>query len=87
MVLAAFLTTALVVGAVGALHLLRDTAHKEAHRMFSMAMWLAVIVTPIQIFSGHEHDLNTLGHQPVRIMATEDHYESHPEGWAHVRMN
>ena len=82
MVLAAFLTTALVVGAVGALHLLRDKADKEARRMFSMAMWMAVIVTPIQIFAGHEHGLNTLEHQPVKIMAMEGHYESHPEGWA-----
>ena len=82
MVLAAFLTTALVVGAVGALHLLRDKADKEARRMFSMAMWMAVIVTPIQIFAGHEHGLNTLELQPVKIIAMEGHYESHPEGWA-----
>ena len=34
MVIAAFLTTALVVGAVGAVHLLRDKADKEARRMF-----------------------------------------------------
>lgn len=82
MLLAAFLTTALVVGAVGALHLLRDKADRHARRMFSMAMWMAVIVTPIQIFAGHEHGLNTLEHQPVKIMAMEGHYESHPEGWA-----
>ena len=82
MVLAAFLTTALVVGAVGALHLLRNNSDKEARRMFSMAMWMAVLVTPIQIFAGHEHGLNTLEHQPIKIMAMEGHYESHPEGWA-----
>jgi cytochrome d ubiquinol oxidase subunit I len=82
MVLAAFLTTALVVGAVGALHLLRNNSDNEARRMFSMAMWMAVLVTPIQIFAGHEHGLNTLEHQPVKIMAMEGHYESHPEGWA-----
>jgi len=52
MVLAAFLTTALVVGAVGALHLLRDKADKEARRMFSMAMWMAVIVTRSRFLQG-----------------------------------
>jgi len=82
MVIAAFLTTALVVGAVGGLHLLRDRTNKEARRMFSMAMWMVLIVTPIQILAGHEHGLNTLEHQPVKIMAMEGHYESHPEGWA-----
>ncbi|MBF9030857.1 cytochrome ubiquinol oxidase subunit I [Rhodobacterales bacterium HKCCE3408] len=82
MVLAAYLTTAFVVGAVGAWHLLRDRTDREARRMFSMAMWMAVLVTPLQIFAGHEHGLNTLEHQPVKIMAMEGHYESHPDGWA-----
>jgi cytochrome d ubiquinol oxidase subunit I len=80
MVLAAFLTTAFVVGAVGALHLLRDRDDREARRMFSMAMWMALIVTPIQIFAGDAHGLNTLEHQPVKVMAMEGHYDSHPEG-------
>lgn len=80
MVLAAFLTTALVVGAVGGLHLLRDCADREAQRMFSMAMWMAVIVTPIQIFAGDMHGLNTLEHQPAKVMAMEGHYDSHPDG-------
>ena len=80
MVLAAFLTTSLVVGAVGAVHLLRDKTDKEARRMFSMAMWMAAIVTPIQIFAGDAHGLNTLEHQPAKVMAMEGHYESHPDG-------
>lgn len=80
MVLAAFLTTALVVGAVGGLHLLRDRTDREARRMFSMAMWMTAIVTPIQIFAGDMHGLNTLEHQPAKVMAMEGHYESHPDG-------
>ncbi|MAZ85073.1 MAG: cytochrome ubiquinol oxidase subunit I [Hoeflea sp.] len=80
MVLAAFLTTALVVGAVGGVHLLRDRSDREARRMFSMAMWMAAIVTPIQIFAGDLHGLNTLEHQPAKVMAMEGHYESHPDG-------
>ena len=80
MVLAAFLTTSLVVGAVGAVHLLRDKTDKDARRMFSMAMWMAAIVTPIQIYAGDAHGLNTLEHQPAKVMAMEGHYESHPDG-------
>ena len=40
MVLAAYLTTALVVGAVGALHLLRDKTDMASRKMFSMACLL-----------------------------------------------
>jgi cytochrome d ubiquinol oxidase subunit I len=80
MVLAAYLTVAFVVGAVGAWHLLRGQAGPATKTMFSMAMWMAVIVTPIQIIAGDMHGLNTLEHQPVKIMAMEGHYESHPDG-------
>ncbi|MCM2473341.1 cytochrome ubiquinol oxidase subunit I [Rhizobium sp. CG5] len=80
MVLAAYLTTAFVVGAVGAWHLLRKTAPHRAGKMFSMAMWMAAIVAPIQIFAGDMHGLNTLEHQPVKVMAMEGHFESHPNG-------
>ncbi|GAA0729271.1 cytochrome ubiquinol oxidase subunit I [Sphingomonas japonica] len=102
-VIAAYLTTALVVGGVGAWHLLRARAGKGAadtdaddppatkgdgdhpsivgaRKMFSMAMWMAAIVAPIQIVAGDFHGLNTLEHQPAKVMAMEGHYESHPNG-------
>src|SRR5215471_2447155 len=80
MVLAAYLTTAFVVGSVGAFHLLRDPHQAGARVMFSMAMWMATIVAPIQFLAGDQHGLNTLEHQPVKIMAMEGHFKSHPEG-------
>ena len=79
-VTAAFLTTALAVGAVAARHLLRDNAHPHARKMFSMAMWMAALVAPIQVFLGDQHGLNTLHHQPAKVMAMEGHYESHADG-------
>jgi cytochrome d ubiquinol oxidase subunit I len=79
-VIAAYLTTALVVGAVGAWHLLRNRANAHACKMFSMAMWMAALVAPVQIYVGDEHGLNTHEHQPAKIMALEGHYESHPDG-------
>jgi cytochrome d ubiquinol oxidase subunit I len=80
MVLAAYLTTSLVVGAVGAWHLLRGPGTAAARVMFSMAMWMAVVVAPIQIAAGDAHGLNTLEHQPAKVMAMEGHYDSHPDG-------
>ena len=80
MVLAAYLTTALVVGAVGAFHLLRERTNAEARKMFSMAMWMVAIVAPLQVVAGDLHGLNTLKHQPVKVMAMEGHYESYPQG-------
>ncbi|MBL4851151.1 MAG: cytochrome ubiquinol oxidase subunit I [Gammaproteobacteria bacterium] len=80
MVLAAFLTTAFVVAGVAGWHLLKDRTNLATRRMFSMAMWMAVIVTPLQIFAGDLHGLNTLEHQPAKVMAMEGHYESYPDG-------
>jgi cytochrome d ubiquinol oxidase subunit I len=76
MVLAAYLTTAFVVGAVGAWHLLKDAKNESAGVMFSMAMWMAALVAPIQIVAGDMHGLNTLQHQPAKIAAMEGHFET-----------
>jgi cytochrome d ubiquinol oxidase subunit I len=76
MVLAAYLTTAFVVGAVGAYHLLLKPDRESARVMFSMAMWMAALVAPLQIVAGDFHGLNTLEHQPAKIAAMEGHYET-----------
>ncbi|MEQ9639582.1 MAG: cytochrome ubiquinol oxidase subunit I [Alphaproteobacteria bacterium] len=77
MVLAAYLTTAFVVGGIGAWHLLRDPDQPAARTMFSMAMWMALLVAPAQIVAGDMHGLNTLEHQPAKVAAMEGHYDSH----------
>ena len=79
-VLGAYITTAFVVGAVGAWHLLKDRTNLHARKMFSMAMWMAALVVPVQIVAGDLHGLNTMEHQPQKVMAMEGHYESHPDG-------
>ncbi|MGB2201067.1 MAG: cytochrome ubiquinol oxidase subunit I [Pseudooceanicola atlanticus] len=82
MVLAAYLTTALVVGGVGGWHLLRDRSADGPRMMFAMAMGMLVVTAPLQIVAGDLHGLNTLEHQPAKIAAMEGHYEGHPEGRA-----
>jgi len=84
-VTAAYLTTAFVVGGVGAWHMLRargggQSANAGTRVMFSMAMWMATLVAPLQIVLGDIHGLNTLEYQPQKIMAMEGHFDSHPEG-------
>jgi cytochrome bd ubiquinol oxidase subunit I len=75
-VLAAYLTTALFVGAIGALHLLRDNRNAHARTMFSMAMWMTTVAAPLQIIAGDLHGLNTLEHQPAKIAAMEGDFET-----------
>ncbi len=77
---AAYLTTSFMVAGVGAWHLLKDSANPRVRLMFSMGMWMAAIVAPLQIVLGDLHGLNTLEHQPVKVMAMEGHYQSYPEG-------
>ena len=76
MLLAAYLSTAFIVGGTGALHLLRDATLPASRIMFSMAMWMAAIVAPLQIVAGDLHGLNTLEHQPAKVAAMEGHFET-----------
>ncbi|MGE0152664.1 MAG: cytochrome ubiquinol oxidase subunit I [Reyranellaceae bacterium] len=75
-VIGAYLTTAMIVGAVGAWHLLKNGANLHARTMFSMAMWMAAIVAPLQAVVGDMHGLNTLQHQPAKVAAMEGHFET-----------
>lgn len=76
MLLAAYLTVAFVVGAVGAWHLLKDKTNAAARKMFSMAMWMALIVAPLQVLVGDFHGLNTQEHQPSKVAAMEGHFHT-----------
>ncbi|HEX5126973.1 MAG TPA: cytochrome ubiquinol oxidase subunit I [Rhodocyclaceae bacterium] len=78
MVIAAFLATALVVGASAAWHLLRGRDTPPVRKMLSMAMWMALIVAPIQAFVGDAHGLNTLQYQPAKLAAIEGHWQNQP---------
>src|SRR6478735_882081 len=72
-VIAAYLTTALAVGAVGAWHLLKDSGQAHARKMFSMAMWMAALVAPLQILVGDAplNGLDTIAPEnrpPVKVV-------------------
>lgn len=76
MSVAAFLATAFFVGASAAWHLLRGRDNPAIRKMLSMAMWMALIVAPVQALIGDAHGLNTLEHQPAKIAAMEGHWDN-----------
>lgn len=76
MSIAAFLSTALFVGSSAAWHLLKGRGSEAVRTMLSMAMWMVLIVAPIQAVVGDMHGLNTLKHQPAKIAALEGHWEN-----------
>lgn len=78
MTMAAFISTALFVGASGAWHLLRGNDNPRVRTMLSMALWMLLAATPLQIAIGDMHGLNTLKHQPAKVAAMEGHWENKP---------
>jgi cytochrome d ubiquinol oxidase subunit I len=76
MCVAAFLATALLVGASAAWHLLRGNDRPAIRKMLSMSLWMLLLVAPLQLLIGDLHGLNTLAYQPAKIAAIEGHWEN-----------
>lgn len=76
MVLGAYLTTSLVVAAVGAYHLIRETRREAARIMMSMALPFIATVAIMQLIAGHEHGVNVHEHQPAKVAAMEGAWET-----------
>jgi len=72
---AAYLTTSLVVAAVGARYLLRGHYLEEAKTMLRMGIGMVALLAPLQLFIGDQHGLNTLAHQPAKVAAMEAHWD------------
>lgn len=71
MVIAAFLTTALVVGGIGAYYLWHKRHTPQAKIMLGMATLMVALAAPLQLMVGDLHGLNTLKHQPAKVAAME----------------
>lgn len=78
MSIAAFLASAFFVGASAAWHLIKGRDTPAIRKMFSMALWMALFVAPLQAVIGDAHGLNTLKFQPAKIAAIEGHWENVP---------
>ena len=72
---AAYLTTSLVVLAVGARYLVKGRFPEEAKTMMRMGLGMVAILAPLQLFIGDQHGLNTAKYQPAKVAAMESHWD------------
>ncbi|CAB3759796.1 cytochrome ubiquinol oxidase subunit I [Paraburkholderia solisilvae] len=82
MTIAAFIVAALVVAATGGWHLLKGRRDAAVKTTYSMALWLLLILAPIQAFVGDQHGLNTREYQPAKIAAIEGLWQTEQGGTA-----
>jgi len=76
MVLAAYLTTCFVIGAVAAGYLLKGRFTSQARLMMAMSVVFAGLVVPLQIVAGDLQGLNVRDHQPAKLAAMEGVWET-----------
>lgn len=77
---ACYLTTSLVVMAVGARYLIAGRFEREAQTMLKMGLGMVALLAPLQLVIGDAHGLNTLVHQPAKIAAMEAHWDGSKPG-------
>lgn len=80
MTLAAFLGTATLVAGASAWQLLRSPQNPRTRLQFSMALWLIVVLAPVQILVGDLHGQHSLKFQPQKIAAIEGSWTRPPQG-------
>lgn len=79
MMIAAYLTTSVVVLATGARYILAQRFESEGRTMVRMGLGMVALLAPLQLIIGDMHGLNTLEHQPAKIAAIEAHWDgAHP---------
>ena len=71
MLIASGLTAAFLVAGISAYRLLKGDDKKAPKLTLKIALTVAMFLTPLQIFIGDMHGLNTLEHQPQKIAAME----------------
>jgi cytochrome d ubiquinol oxidase subunit I len=79
MLLAAFLTTGLVVGAASAYRVLKEravTGWTESRISLVMAIGLVAVVAPLQLLAGHWSGEVAHEHQPSKLAAIEGYWET-----------
>jgi cytochrome d ubiquinol oxidase subunit I len=84
MVLAAYLTTALVVGAASAFQLLRDAKQLESRIALRMAIGMFALVAPLQLFVGDVSGKVAEQVQPAKVAALEGIWDSRAEQPFHI---
>jgi cytochrome d ubiquinol oxidase subunit I len=73
---AAYLTTSIVVLAVGARYLVQKRFEEDARTMVRMGLGMVAVLAPLQLVIGDMHGLNTKEYQPAKLAAMEAHWNS-----------
>lgn len=76
MALASFLTAALVVAGVSAWFILQKREFEANRKALSIALWMLLLLAPLQAVVGDFHGLNTLKHQPMKVAAMEGNWDT-----------
>ncbi|HEX5378044.1 MAG TPA: cytochrome ubiquinol oxidase subunit I, partial [Phenylobacterium sp.] len=84
MVLAAYLTTALVVGAAAAWRLMKDREAPESRIALRMAIGMFAIVAPLQLVAGDFSGKQVQRLQPAKLAAMEAFWDTRPAQPFHV---
>jgi cytochrome bd ubiquinol oxidase subunit I len=84
MVLAAYLTTALVIGGASAWRLLKDPKEPESRLALRMAIGMFAIVAPLQLLVGDLSGKEVWRLQPAKLAAIEAFWETRAEQPFHI---
>jgi len=84
MVLGAYLTTSLVVGAASAWRLLKDPEEEPSCLALKMAIGMFAIVAPLQLLAGDMSGKQVLELQPAKLAAIEAFWDTKPGQPFHI---
>ncbi len=76
MVIACLLTAAFVIMGVSSWRIIKHVDGPATMQVFKTGLVMAMVLSPLQVFVGDLHGLNTLKHQPAKVAAMEAVWET-----------
>lgn len=76
MVIAAYLTTSVLICGISAWYLLHKRNEQFARSTFSLSLIMVLVLGVLQLFVGDLHGLNTVKYQPLKIAAIEARWDT-----------
>jgi cytochrome d ubiquinol oxidase subunit I len=82
MVVASFETSVFAVAGISAYFLLRKKHADFYRRSLKIALVMAVLFAPLQVYLGDANGILVFAHQPAKLAAMEAHWDTNPKGGA-----
>lgn len=82
MLAASYQTAAFAVAGISAFFLLREEHVPFFRRSLALALGMALVLSPLQVFLGDHNGLVVARHQPAKLAALEAHWETNTSGGA-----